>query len=130
MTNYIQGFLYRRGLELTILTQNSQGQTGRASSPDPDENLAETLGALILADEVDSSTVPDEAEPTVRNHNPMAIACATIDSYQGQEKDLVFFFSTVSTSSGHKFVANPNLLCVAFTSMRQGLIVVGVPTER
>lgn len=36
----------------------------------------------------------------------MAIDCATIDSYQGQEKDLVFFASTASASSSPKFVAN------------------------
>lgn len=61
----------------------------------------------------------------MRLHNPMELDCATIDSYQGQEKDLVFFFSTVSAPSGPKFVANPNRLCVAFTRMRQALIVVG-----
>ncbi|KAK7740240.1 hypothetical protein SLS63_001440 [Diaporthe eres] len=48
-----------------------------------------------------------------------------IDSYKGQEKDIVFSSSTVSASSGPKFVANPNRLCVAFTRMRQGLIIVG-----
>lgn len=58
-------------------------------------------------------------------HNPMSIDCATIDSYQGQEKDLVFFFSTVSASSGPKFVVNANRLCVAFTRMKQALVVVG-----
>lgn len=83
------------------------------------------MGALVVADAVDHSAVPDGPEPTVRMHNPMNIDCATIDSYQGQEKDLVFFFSTVSASSGPKFVANPKRLCVAFTRMRQALIVVG-----
>lgn len=78
-----------------------------------------------MAEDVDDSTGPDGSEPTVRTYNPMATDCATIDSYQGQEKDLVFFFSTVSASSGLKFAANPNRLCVAFTRMRQGLIVVG-----
>lgn len=64
----------------------------------------------------------------------MSLDFATIDSYQGQEKDFVLFFSTVSASSGPKFVANSNRLCVAFTRMRQGLIVVGdqglVPRKR
>lgn len=83
------------------------------------------MGALVVADAVDYSAVPDGPEPTVRMHNPMSIDCATIDSYQDQEKDLVFFFSTVSASSGPKFVANPNRLCVASTRMKQALIVVG-----
>lgn len=55
----------------------------------------------------------------------MAIDCATIISYKGQEKDLVFFFSTVSVSSGPRFVANPDRLCVAFIRMRQDPMVVG-----
>lgn len=42
----------------------------------------------------------------------MAIDRATIDSYQDQKKDLVLFPSTASASSGPKFVANPNRLCV------------------
>lgn len=83
------------------------------------------MGALILAEDVDDSARPDGPEPRVRTHNPMAINCATIDSYQGQEKDLIFFFSTVSASSGPKFVANPNRLCVALTRMRQALVVIG-----
>lgn len=37
----------------------------------------------------------------------------------------MFSSSTVSASSGPKFVANPNRLCVAFTRMRQCLIIVG-----
>lgn len=106
VTNYIQGSLYERGLDLTTSTQGSQGQTGLGSGPDRDENLAETLGASILAEDVDDSTGPDGPGPTIRTHNPMANDCATIDSYQGQEKDLVFFASTASASSSPKFVAN------------------------
>lgn len=55
----------------------------------------------------------------------MAMDTATIDSYQGQEKDLVILFTTVSASSGAKFVTNPNRLCVRSTRMKQALIVVG-----
>lgn len=114
VTNYIQGSLYERGLDLATSRQGPQGQTGLGSGPDPDENLAETLGALILAEDVDDSTGPDGPEPTIRTHNPITIDCATIDSYQGQEKDLVFCSSTASAWSGPKFVANSNRLCVVY----------------
>lgn len=56
VTNYIQGSLYERGLDLTTSTQGPQGQTGLGSGPDRDENLAETLGTSILAEDVDDST--------------------------------------------------------------------------
>lgn len=110
MTTSTQDFLYERGLNLTTQTVPPSGDDGDVAGPDQAENLAGAMGALVLAENVDESTRPDGPEPRVRTHNPMAVDCATIDSYQGQEKDIVFFFSTVSASSGPKFVANPNRL--------------------
>lgn len=125
MTSYIQDFLHERGLDLTTQTVVPSQDGGDVPGPDQAENPPGAMGALVLAEDVDDSARPDGPELRDRTHNPMAIDCASIDSYQGQEKDLVFFFSTVSASSGPKFVANPNRLCVAFTRMRQALVVIG-----
>lgn len=124
MTNYIQEYLHRPGLDLTTSTIDPWDTTN-IPTPAQDATLDAAMGALVVADAVDHSAVPDGPEPTVRMHNPMSIDVATIGSYQGQEKDLVFFFSIVSASSRPKFVANPNRICIAFTRMRYALIVVG-----
>ncbi|KAL2290234.1 hypothetical protein FJTKL_00700 [Diaporthe vaccinii] len=124
MTNYIPDFLYEQCLDLSTDTVPFEHGDG-VPDQSQDENLAGAMGALVVTEDADDSNRPDGPEPTVRTQNPMSLDCATIDSYQGQEKDLVFFFSTVSASSGPKFVANSNRLYVAFTRMRQGLIMVG-----
>ncbi|KAG8164460.1 hypothetical protein KVR01_006378 [Diaporthe batatas] len=126
-TNYIKDYLRRRGLELTTSTVDLWKEPSPIAHPSQAGYVAEAIRALVLTED---SVAPDREEPTVRLHNPMKLDCATIDSYQGQEKDLVFFFSTVSALSGPKFVANANRLCVAFTRMRQALIVVGDPGTR
>ncbi|KAK2607173.1 hypothetical protein N8I77_005874 [Diaporthe amygdali] len=60
---------------------------------------------------------PDGLEPKVPAQNPMGIDCAIKGSYQGQEKDLLFFSSTASTYSESKFVTNPNWVRRAFTQI-------------
>lgn len=83
------------------------------------------MTAVVLREEgSDDTAVADGPEPTIRTHNPMGIDVATIDSYRGQQNKLVLF-TTVSATSGPKFVANANRLCVALTRMEQAMIVVG-----
>lgn len=106
MTAYIQDFLQEQGIEIDVGYDENSAHEHRVSMEEAEQEQ-------------------DPAGPMVRRHNPMAMDTATIDSYQGQEKDLVIAFTTVSASSGAKFVANPNRLCVGFTRMRQALIVVG-----
>lgn len=116
MTNHIQDFLHERGLDLTTDTLPFHHDDG-VPDQSQDENLAAAMSALVVAEDPDDSNRPDGPEPTVRTHKPMSLDCATIDSYQGQEKDIVFSSSTVSASSGPKFVAIPNCLCVAFNHL-------------
>lgn len=123
MTNYIQESLNERGLDLAMATTDHFDDAG--SAPDSGREEAGAGAMTVFEEDDDAPERSSGPEPKVRTHNPISIDCVTIDSYQGQEKDLVFFFSTVSASSGPKFVANANRLCVAFTRMRQGLVVVG-----
>ena len=50
----------------------------------------------------------------------------TVDSFQGQETDLVVFSATRSNDVGDMgFLRDPRRLCVAITRARRGLILVG-----
>lgn len=50
----------------------------------------------------------------------------TVDSFQGQEVDLVIFSATRSNEFGEMgFLRDPRRLCVAITRARRGLILVG-----
>ena len=50
----------------------------------------------------------------------------TVDSFQGQETDLVVFSATRSNAFGDMgFLRDPRRLCVAITRARRGLILVG-----
>ena len=50
----------------------------------------------------------------------------TVDSFQGQESDLVIFSATRSNDMGDMgFLRDPRRLCVAITRARRGLILVG-----
>lgn len=106
MTAHIQDFLQERGIEIDVGYEENSALEHRISI-DKTEDEQDPVG------------------PTVRHHNPMAMDTATIDSYQGQEKDLVILFTTVSASSGAEFFANPNRLCVGLTRMKHALVVVG-----
>ena len=58
----------------------------------------------------------------------LASACrvGTVDSFQGQETDLVVFSATRSNDVGDMgFLRDPRRLCVAITRARRGLILVG-----
>ena len=63
-----------------------------------------------------------------RVRRALAGACrvGTVDSFQGQETDLVVFTATRSNELGDLgFVLDPRRLCVAITRARRGLILVG-----
>ncbi|OEU12767.1 hypothetical protein FRACYDRAFT_163510, partial [Fragilariopsis cylindrus CCMP1102] len=54
------------------------------------------------------------------------IRIGTIDSFQGQECDIVLFSSVRSNTINELgFVRDPRRLCVALTRARKGLVVVG-----
>ena len=58
----------------------------------------------------------------------LARACrvGTVDSFQGQETDLVVFSATRSNELGDLgFLRDPRRLCVAITRARRGLVMVG-----
>ena len=55
-----------------------------------------------------------------------ACRVGTVDSFQGQETDLVVFSATRSNAFGDMgFLRDPRRLCVAITRARRGLVVVG-----
>ena len=55
-----------------------------------------------------------------------ACRVGTVDSFQGQETDLVVFSATRSNAFGDMgFLRDPRRLCVAITRARRGLILVG-----
>ena len=61
-------------------------------------------------------------------HGELAGACrvGTVDSFQGQETELVVFSATRSNAMGDMgFLRDPRRLCVAITRARRGLILVG-----
>jgi len=54
------------------------------------------------------------------------VRVGTVDSFQGQETEVVIFSAVRSNSEGHLgFLRDPRRLCVAITRARRGLILVG-----
>ncbi|CAE7555273.1 UPF1 [Symbiodinium natans] len=49
----------------------------------------------------------------------------TVDGFQGNESDYVFYSAVRSGSTATGFVGNPQRLCVLLTRARRGLIIVG-----
>ena len=55
-----------------------------------------------------------------------ACRVSTVDSFQGQETDLVVFSATRSNGVGDLgFCRDPRRLCVAITRARRGLVLIG-----
>lgn len=73
MTAHIQEFIQEQGIEIDVGYDEKGALEHRISIEETEDEQ-------------------DPAGPTVRRHNPMAMDTATIDSYQGQEKDLVILF--------------------------------------
>ncbi|ROW15137.1 hypothetical protein VPNG_02979 [Cytospora leucostoma] len=65
------------------------------------------------------------ARAVLERRDPRGLDIGTVDAYQGSEKDMVFVFTTVSASSGPKFMAKSERKCVAMTRHIQGCVVVG-----
>lgn len=68
MTAYIQDFLQEQGIEIDVGYDEESTHEHRVPIEEAEQEQ-------------------DPAGPMVRQHNPMAMHTATIDSYQGQEKD-------------------------------------------
>ena len=63
---------------------------------------------------------------SIDNHQLSDIQIGTVDSFQGQETELVVFSAVRSnTMSEIGFLRDPRRLCVALTRARRGLIIVG-----
>ena len=87
-----------------------------------------TLQSVERRDEMDRDEMRrmlDEIK-LVRTALEGACRVGTVDSFQGQETDLVVFSATRSNGVGDLgFCRDPRRLCVALTRARRGLILIG-----
>ena len=66
------------------------------------------------------------AQDQIRAELASVCRVGTVDSFQGQETDLVVFSATRSNDVDDMgFLRDPRRLCVAITRARRGLILVG-----
>mmetsp|Transcript_18756 Transcript_18756/g.38160 ORF Transcript_18756/g.38160 Transcript_18756/m.38160 type:complete len:120 (+) Transcript_18756:162-521(+) len=69
---------------------------------------------------------PVVSQDQIRSDLAGACRVGTVDSFQGQETELVVFSATRSNTVGDLgFLRDPRRLCVAITRARRGLILVG-----
>jgi superfamily I DNA and/or RNA helicase len=80
--------------------------------------------SLSSSSTLSSSTLSPSSNNIMKLINNIRIG--TIDSFQGQECDIVLFSSVRSNTINELgFVRDPRRLCVALTRARKGLVVVG-----
>jgi hypothetical protein len=80
--------------------------------------------SLSSSSTLSSSTLSPSSNSIMKLINNIRIG--TIDSFQGQECDIVLFSSVRSNTINELgFVRDPRRLCVALTRARKGLVVVG-----
>ena len=132
------GFPWRSGLPLCFvhcgggdLDLEVSHPWGGKSNPDEAQLVARIVSGILEAGDVRRFNVAVIAPYSCqvdRVRRALAGACrvGTVDSFQGQETDLVVFTATRSNELGDLgFVLDPRRLCVAITRARRGLILVG-----
>merc|ERR1719162_2352103 len=73
---------------------------------------------------VSNTLTSSEAMATVRSINDVRVG--TVDSFQGQETEVVIFSAVRSNNfSELGFLRDPRRLCVALTRARRGLVILG-----
>jgi superfamily I DNA and/or RNA helicase len=134
-----RGFAWPGGQPLCFIHLGHDLEVGHAeggkSNPEEAALAARIVTAILDAGEVSPANVAIIAPyarqvDQIREQLVGAVASAcrvgTVDSFQGQETDLVLFSATRSNELGDMgFLQDPRRLCVAITRARRGLILVG-----
>ena len=134
-----RGFDWPGGQPLCFVNLGHDLEVGHAeggkSNPDEAALAARIVRAILEAGEVSPANVAVIApyarqvdQIRVQLVGAVASACrvGTVDSFQGQETDVVIFSATRSNELGDMgFLQDPRRLCVAITRARRGLILVG-----
>ena len=136
-----EGFAWPGGMPLCFLDCGRELEvshsSGGKSNPTEAALVASILSRVLEAKGVSPanaavitpySSQVDELRRALASSSQAASKCrvGTVDSFQGQETDLVFFSATRSNGIGDLgFLSDPRRLCVAITRARRGLVVVG-----
>jgi len=123
-----QGAMLGDGLELST-------RAGGKSNPNEASLVARIVAGVLAAGELSADRVAilapyssqvDEVRAQLASTAASACRVGTVDSFQGQEVDLVVFSATRSNGMHEMgFLRDPRRLCVAITRARRGLILVG-----
>jgi regulator of nonsense transcripts 1 len=140
-----RGFPWPSSLPLAFINIGEGGAEvahnfGGRSNPSEVTLIAELVSKVLDANEIDASGIaiisPYAKQvqrirmelASRRGYHPKAhlVRVGTVDSFQGQETDLVLI-STVRSNPLQElgFLRDPRRLCVAITRARRGLIIVG-----
>ena len=130
-----KGFAWPRGLPLCFIDYGHDLEvshdSGGKSNPDEADLVAKIALEALAAGDVSASDVAvitPYASQVDRIRRSLSGACrvGTVDSFQGQETDLVIFSATRSNGVGDLgFLRDPRRLCVAITRAKRGLVLVG-----
>lgn len=105
--------------------------SGGRSNPTEARLVAALVQVILSAEDIAPNRIAVLAPyarqvDLLRRILPRKCRVGTIDSFQGQETDLVVFSATRSNLVGDLgFLQDPRRLCVALTRARRGLILVG-----
>ncbi|MEW5302806.1 MAG: hypothetical protein WDW36_005553 [Sanguina aurantia] len=97
---------------------DAQGQTLDNSSGREDSSVTTTTTTT-------TTTATEDATTTRRNHTS-SVQIATVDSFQGAERDIIILATTLTKPSG-EFASDTARLNVALTRAKRHLIVLGSP---
>ena len=103
---------------------------GGKSNPVEAALAARLVASVLEAGDVSPSNVavltPYSSQVDLVRREGTACRVSTVDSFQGQETDLVVFSATRSNGVGDLgFCRDPRRLCVAITRARRGLVLIG-----
>jgi len=119
-----EALLLRQRTSKKPLSSSSSSMTNTTSMSFIDSKSATTSSSATSTSSI--STISSNIIKAIMNDE---IRIGTIDSFQGQECDIVLFSAVRSNSYQELgFVRDPRRLCVALTRARKGLIVVGDAT--
>eukprot|EP00538_Stauroneis_constricta_P004175 CAMPEP_0119571358 /NCGR_PEP_ID=MMETSP1352-20130426/44079_1 /TAXON_ID=265584 /ORGANISM="Stauroneis constricta, Strain CCMP1120" /LENGTH=861 /DNA_ID=CAMNT_0007621037 /DNA_START=1034 /DNA_END=3619 /DNA_ORIENTATION=- len=108
---------------------------GGKSNPAEADMVAKIIGSLVAGGDVNATDVAvispySKQVQLIRTELALRrlgdVRVGTVDSFQGQETDVVVFSCVRSNQFGELgFLRDPRRLCVAITRARRGLVVVG-----
>lgn len=134
-----KGFPWPKSLPLAFVQLGGNLETnhdyGGKSNPTEADLVVKIVNALIVGREVTGSGVAvitpyakqvQLIRALLSSRNIKGVKVGTVDSFQGQETEIVIFSAVRSNIlSDIGFLRDPRRLCVALTRAKRGLIVVG-----